>query len=256
MDPSKETNPSGSATPQGDKPQTDQVSKAEFEKLEANYKALQRDLEKERKKGNDTSTLDRRLMALEGKLDRLGLTVGPLVESVAAQAEGDDHPLKKAVRQAKELGEKDRLEASTRAAQVEAYLRKVDAAVKEAGITDTKDERLVSIYDAWNHGDYEDALVEAKLLSRTKEKPMDEKALEERLAKLVEAQVHQKLQEKGYFTLDTKTGNPSSGTFDREAMRKLADRMMKGEDAAYDEFRKLRQEGRVDEAFKKAQESA
>lgn len=85
---------------------------------------------------------------------------------------------------------------------------------------------------------------------------MDEKALEERVAKMVEAKVHEKLQEKGYFTLDSKTGLPASGTFDREAMRKLADRMERGEEAAYDEYRKLRKEGRVDEAFKKAQESA
>lgn len=250
--PSKETNPSGSATPTGDKPQTDQVSKAEYEKLEANYKNLQRELEKSRKGSKPDASLMSRFEALERKLDRLGMYVEPLVDTAASQVEGEDHPLKKAVRQGRELSSQEKALEDARKEDERNYLSRINAALTEAGVVDRNDARLTPIHEAWNRGDFDDALVEARLLSRLpKETPMDEKALEEKVSKLVEERVHKALQEKGHFTLDTKTGLPASTAISGESMRKLRERMERGDESAFDEWRKGVRSGVFDDAIRK-----
>lgn len=159
------------------------------ETLEKQYKAAQRDLERERKKGGDNALLTARFDALEALLE-------PLIAGT------DDEKVKATLAQHKQRkAETDKAQGTHRETA-----QRVAEILNEAGIEDPADERISPVLKAMDRGDYVSAIVKAHEAAA---KPAPTKALPD-VEALVKARVEEELRKQGTRKVDTGAGTPAA----------------------------------------------
>lgn len=170
------------------------------ESLEQSYKSVQRELNKARTQGGQTAQLTGKLAAIERQINAL-----TAVLSADTALDDDARSLLLQTRAETEQQEKQAETQRRRGAEIASVLQ-------EAGVTDWEDPRIHSVLDAWNDGDYTEALREAR---RVKRELSAAPAMN--VEELISAAVEKALKQSGARRVDNNSGNPSGGNpFRRE----------------------------------------